>query len=183
MLLTSAAIALVMATETPPHTVTRAYQDFEVREYPALLVAEVEVEGPQTEAGSRAFGMLAGFIFGGNTARQDIAMTSPVTQESAGADRWTVRFIMPGQYTLDTLPRPGDGRVRLRQLPARKVAVIRYSGTWTQENYDQHLQALRAAVAREGLSTTGVPTWARYDPPFMPWFLRRNEIHLPLSAG
>ncbi len=89
--------------------------------------------------------------------------------------------MMPGGYTLDTLPVPNDPRVTLRVLPARQFAVIRYSGTWSHDNYDRHLARLRKGLADAGVVTTGEPVWARYDPPFKPWFLRTNEIMLEVG--
>lgn len=196
-----AALALLgspaMAIETPPHRVVQQAKDLEVREYASYVVAETEVEGEQTEVGNEAFRRLAGYIFGKNrgerrlemtspvvqapTEGTKIAMTAPVTQAPTGtADRraWLVQFMMPAQYTLDTLPEPRDTRVTLRALPARRVAVHRYSGTWSKENYEEHLATLKAAMQREGLVAKGEPVWARYDPPYTPWFLRTNEIQI-----
>lgn len=181
-----------MAIETPKHQVLKRYADFELREYPSYVVAQTEVEGDQTEVGSEAFSRLAGYIFGGNQGAmkiamtapvtqvpaqgQKIAMTAPVTQVSTGPRRWRVQFMMPSEYSLQTLPEPKDPRVHLRVLEPRRFAAIRYSGTWSQKNYDDHLDKLRGAMRREGLIAKGEPVWARYDPPFMPWFLRSNEI-------
>jgi len=179
-----------MAIEQPKHEVVKTYDDFEVREYPAYVVAETEVTGEQTEAGNEAFSRLAGYIFGNNGGAKKIAMTAPVTQApgakiamtapvtqtSTGAKTWRVQFMMPAEYRLETLPEPKDARVQLKTVPARRVAALRYSGTWSQKNYDEHLAELSAAMKREGLEATGEPTWARYDPPFKPWFLRTNEI-------
>ncbi|HEY0880892.1 MAG TPA: heme-binding protein, partial [Archangium sp.] len=107
-----------------------------------------------------------------------IAMTAPVTQTPAGPQRWRVQFTMPSAYRLETLPEPKDPRVQLRVVPEKRVAALRYSGTWSQKNYDEHLATLRAAMKRERLEPAGEPTWARYDPPFKPWFLRTNEIQI-----
>ena len=109
-----------------------------------------------------------------------IAMTAPVTQ-AAAADGYVIQFSMPAGWTLETLPKPLDPRVTLRALPARTVAVIRYSGTWSQANYEEHVQALQAAASTAGLHWHGEPVWARYDAPWKPWFLRRNEIMLELD--
>jgi hypothetical protein len=89
--------------------------------------------------------------------------------------------MMPSEYRLETLPEPKDARVHLREVPARRVAAMKYSGTWSQQNYDEHLAALRAAMKREGLEPAGEPTWARYDPPYKPWFMRKNEILIEVS--
>lgn len=181
-----------MATETPKHEVLKRYADFELRAYASYVVAETEVEGDQGEVGDQAFSRLAGYIFGGNQGAkkiamtapvsqvrqegQKIAMTAPVAQVSTGPRSWRVQFMMPSEFTLQTLPRPNGPRVHLRALEPRRFAAIRYSGTWWQKNYDEHLETLRSAMRREGLTAKGEPVWARCDPPFTPWFLRTNEI-------
>jgi len=188
-----------MAIESPKHEVLKRYADFEVRQYPPSIVAETEVEGDFNSVGSEAFSRLAGYIFGNNRGARKIAMTAPVTQapvdgtkiamtapvtqESTGPRSWRVQFMMPSEYTLQSLPEPKDARVHLRALPPRRFAAIRYSGTWSQKNYQEHLEQLRSAMQREGLVALGEPIWARYDPPFKPWFMRTNEILLEVSAS
>jgi DNA gyrase inhibitor GyrI len=85
---------------------------------------------------------------------------------------------MPVEFTLDTLPEPLDSSVKLKELPGGRFAVIRYSGSWSESNYADHLAQLRQAVKAEGISTRGEPTYSRYNAPFVPWFMRRNEIWL-----
>jgi hypothetical protein len=104
-------------------------------------------------------------------ASEEIAMTAPVAQEKVG-DRYRITFLMPSQYTLETLPEPTDTRIGLRAEPMRSVAAIRYTGFWSRSRYDDHERRLREWIQRRGRE----PVWARYDPPFMPWFLRRNEV-------
>jgi hypothetical protein len=106
-----------------------------------------------------------------------MAMTAPVTQSATRAGT-RVQFVLPAGVTLATAPEPLDPRVRLREEPAATWAVIRYSGSWSQARYDEHVQALRAALAAAGVATEGEPVWARYNGPMTPWFLRRNEIWL-----
>jgi hypothetical protein len=189
--------ATAMAIETPKFQVLKHYDDFETREYPGYLVAETEVEGEQTEVGNEAFSRLGGYIFGKNKGEKKIAMTAPVAQQAeegakiemtapvaqsrTGPRSFKVQFMMPAGFTLETLPEPKDPRVHLKALPPRRFAVIHYSGTWSQKNYDDHLAQLRQAMKREGLSPQGPPVWARYDPPFKPWFLRTNEILVPVE--
>lgn len=182
------------AIEEPRYTVVPTHDGFEVREYAPYLVAEVTVPGPANEAGNQGFRILAGYISGKNQGERKIAMTAPVTQapapqkiemtapvtQTAGDGGYVVQFVMPGTFTLDTLPLPNDPRVRLREVPAARYAVIRYSGTWSDANYQEHLAKLRRAVQDAGLVTTGEPVYARYNGPMTPWFLRRNEIWLPL---
>ena len=151
---------------------------------------------PRSEAGNEGFRRLAGYIFGKNRGERRItmtapvaqspgtriAMTSPVTEAEGAAGGFVVQFTMPGSFTLATLPEPLDPRVMLREEPARRVAVWTYSGTWSEERYEAQLTRFRAALAREGLAVTGEPTWARYDPPWTPWFLRTNEIWLVMAG-
>jgi len=186
-----------MANEMPKYSIVQRLDDVEVRDYPGFIVAETTVGGDRGSAGKEAFGRLGGYIFGNNRGKAKIAMTAPVMQAAkgetiamtapvtqSGSDAgWVVQFMMPSAYTLATLPEPTDARVTLRQLPARRFVALRYSGTWSEANYNEHLQALRAAVAREHLQVTGDPVWARYDPPFKPWFLRTNEILLAVPAS
>ncbi len=182
-----------MAIEEPAYTVVTRYADFEVRRYEPSVVAEVVVNAGLEEAGNQAFGTLDGYIFGKNKGAGKIAMTAPVVQtpvkiamtapvvQTPEGGGMSVQFIMPRPWTLETLPEPLDSRVKLRELPQRTVAAITYSGVWTEARYREHLDKLTAALAREKLSWTGEPLWARYNPPLLPWFLRRNEIWLELK--
>lgn len=186
-----------MAIEEPPHEVVRRHADFEVRDYAPRVVAETEVAAlPRAEAGNEGFRRLAGYIFGKNRGERRIAMTAPVAQspgtriamtapvaqEEAEPGSFRMQFTMPASFTLAALPEPLDPRVTLREEPARRVAVWRYSGTWSEARYEAQLGRFRAALARDGLSPVGEPIWARYDPPWTPWFLRTNEIWLELAS-
>jgi hypothetical protein len=109
-----------------------------------------------------------------------LAMTAPVTQ-SLGEGGYVVQFVLPAGVTLATAPEPLDARVHLREVPGRQVAVLRYSGFWTESNYNQHLEQLQQALRAANIQWAGEPVYARYNAPFTPWFLRRNEIWLPLG--
>jgi hypothetical protein len=140
-------------------------------------VAEVELKATAEDAGSQAFPILAGYIFGKHKGERKFAMTAPVTQAAApGGMR--VQFVLPKGVTLESAPQPLDARVQLRLEPAMAWAAIRYSGTWSRSNYDEHLALLRTTLDKAGVSTQGEPVLARYNAPFTPWFLRRNEIWL-----
>jgi hypothetical protein len=184
----------VMAVEEASYVVIKKDKAFEVREYPPHILAETLVDGQFDQAGSQAFQKLFRYISGDNVSNTKVAMTAPVSQQSAGEkiemtapvgqqrvqDKWAVSFMMPKSYTLSTLPQPKDASVTLRQIPAQQMAVIRYSGTWSEKNYLSHKSELEAWIHKMGLTTTGDAVWARYNPPFMPWFLRRNEILIPV---
>jgi len=189
-----------MATEEPAYEVVERHPEFELRRYDPMLVAATEVDGGLERAGSAAFGILADYIFGNNRARTKIEMTAPVNQQPASeriemtapvgqqpltdgaeADRYVVTFVMPARFTRDTLPLPQDPRVQIQEVPGRLMAVRRYSGRWTEANYQANEKALLRAVQGAGLTPIGPPVYARYDPPFKPWFMRRNEVQVEIS--
>jgi hypothetical protein len=116
------------------------------------------------------------------SAGTQLAMTAPVTQTPV-AEGYRVQFVLPSGVSLQAAPLPLDARVQLREEPAQHWATIRYSGTWSQANQAEHTQRLRAAVAAAGLATEGEPLLARYNGPWTPWFMRRNEIWLRLAAA
>jgi hypothetical protein len=194
-----AASPTAMALEKPSYRVVERREAFEIREYATYLVAETVVGGSREEAGNAGFRILAGYIFGKNRGEKKIAMTAPVTQSEPAKismtapvaqvgqeGRWSIQFMMPSAYALETLPEPLDPAVSFRVVPARRVAAHTYSGTWSARRYEEHLAMLRAALDQAGLTAVGDPIWARYDPPFMPWFLRTNEILVelaPVRAG
>lgn len=187
----------VMAIEEPSFEVIKKTESYEVRSYPKILVAETMVEGDFGDAGNLAFRVLADYIFGNNQSQTKIAMTAPVTQEAPsekiamtapvtlegkGPRQFQVQFVIPSTYTLETLPKPKDSRVTLRELPPRKVAVYRYSGSWGEEKYQRKLSEFRTMLSQDGLSVQGEPIFSRFDSPFRLWFLRRNEIWLPIGG-
>jgi SOUL heme-binding protein len=190
--------ALSMAIEEPAFELTGKLGDIEIRRMAPYTVAEVRVPGPAGEAGNQAFPILAGYIFGKNKGEKKFAMTAPVIQtaappmkmamtapvtQSATADGFVVQFVLPNGVTPATAPDPLDERVRLREVPETTLGVVVYSGTWSQANYDEHLQKLKTALTSAGLAWTGEPVFSRYNGPWTPWFMRRNEIWLNLQPG
>ena len=177
-----------VAFETPDYRVVDTGGEIEIRQYPSYIVAETVVDGTLENAGNTAFPILARYITGANRPNQKIAMTAPVNQEkreiamtvpvtqSASREKFAVQFIMPSEYELDELPVPLDARIEIREVPARRVAAVRYTGRYTEKNYEKHLAALREELEARGYEPVGEPVWARYDPPFRPWFMRRIEI-------
>ncbi len=182
------------AIEEPDYEVLRKLGNVELRQYAPYVVAEVVLDTTADEAGNQAFPILAAYIFGKNKAEMKMAMTAPVTQSAASvrmnmtapvtqaavAGGMRVQFVLPRGVTLATAPEPLDARVQLRTVPASQWAAIRYSGTWSQSNYQEHLALLKAALDAADVATQGEPVLARYNAPFTPWFLRRNEIWLAL---
>lgn len=196
-MLIAGAIAIVvlggegMAYESPTYRVVDRFGAIEIREYEPYLVAETTVDGGLEGAGNRGFRILAKYIFGDNQGKRKIAMTTPVSQEIAegtkismtapvtqekAGDKYRIQFMMPAEYSRQELPEPNDPRIAIREIPVRRLAAVRYSGTWSKRNYHEHLNQLLATLSAEGYEPVGEPIWARYNPPFMPWFLRRNEI-------
>jgi hypothetical protein len=179
-------------TEQQPYDVLEQHDDFELRRYPDHVVAEVELDGSFEDAGNRAFRSLFRYITGANQAQRSVAMTAPVVQEAAPSQKvamtapvvqaegagggYVVAFVLPASMTLETAPVPTEPAVRVRAVPERLAAAVRYSGRWSQGSFERHLAELLDAVAAAGLVPTGAPRFARFDPPFKPWFLRRNEV-------
>lgn len=183
------------ATEEPSYTVLRTLPEFEIRQYAAYTVAEVLVPAPASDAGNRAFPILAGYIFGKNKGERKLAMTSPVTQtpapmklemtapvtQSVTTGGMLVQFVLPKGITTENAPEPLDPRVMLREVPRKQVAVIRYSGFWSESNYGKHLARLQEGLRAANIAWKGEPVLSRYDSPMTPWFMRRNEIWLHLD--
>lgn len=196
LLVLSAAVlpAQSRAIEEPEYEVLKTIGKVELRRYAPYVVAEVVLESTADEAGNKAFPILAGYIFGKNKGEKRFAMTAPVTQaaapmrmemtapvtQSLGADGYRVQFVLPKAVSLEAAPEPLDPRVKLREVPAATRAVLRYSGTWSQANYEEHLGLLRQTLQAQGLATQGEPVLARYNAPLTPWFMRRNEVWLDL---
>ncbi|MEI6563965.1 MAG: heme-binding protein [bacterium] len=188
---------VAMGIEEAAYVVEKQDGVFEVRQYAPQVVAEISVDGTMEEAGNKAFRPLFNYISGANRAQGKIAMTAPVGQQAEGqklamtapvgqeavSNQWVVTFTMPTQFTLATLPAPTDGKVRLRAIPTRRMAAVCYSGTWSQKRYERNLARLRDWMKTSGLIAAGEPVWARYNPPFTPWFLRRNEILVPTEPA
>ncbi|OYU77425.1 MAG: heme-binding protein [Alphaproteobacteria bacterium PA3] len=196
-----------MSTEEPKFTLAAKDGAFELRDYAQTIIAEVTVTGDQQEAGRKGFRLLAGYIFGGNRSRakiamtvpvsktlsgatvqespisgQKIAMTAPVTQ-TAGSGEWKVRFTMPRAYALADLPVPIDPAVTLKAQPAARQAVLRFSGLAGEARVADATTRLLGILRARGLVPLGPASVARYNPPWTPWFLRRNEVMVPVAGG
>ncbi len=179
--------APAMATEEPKFTAHITEGAFELRQYAPFLVAETAVAGDMDAASSQGFRAIADFIFGNNQApgqsgSAKIAMTAPVTVEPRAADTpmrdaqdWRVQFVMPSQYTLQTIPKPKNPTVTLREVPAKWYAVVRYPGINTQSKVEDKTRELLAWVKTKNWQMAGSPQLSRYDPPWTLPMWRRNE--------
>ncbi|CAN5371765.1 heme-binding protein [soil metagenome] len=183
-------------TEKQPYLVVRTEPGFEVRRYPAHVVAETTVSADFEDAGNRAFRYLFGYISGDNIASRSIDMTSPVVQaasqrvamtapvvQTSSDDKYTVAFVLPASLDEASAPIPSRPEVSLRTVPARLAAAVQFTGRWSKSAYDKHRSQLLTAVADAGLSAIGEPWFARFDPPFTPWFLRHNEVVVEIAEN
>ncbi len=188
---------MVGKVEEPAFTATQVAENIEIRTYSPLIVAETLTTGERKEAISKGFRVIADYIFGNNTTKQEIKMTAPVLQQAASEtivpsekipmtapvlqqqttpNTWAVRFVMPSHYTLATLPTPNNKAVEIKEIPAQKFAVIQFSGRMTAENLGEHQALLEAAITKNGLKKQGEPQFAFYNPPWTLPFFRRNEV-------
>jgi len=187
-----------MAIEEPRYEVEQRDGDFELRRYAPHLIAETRVDAAFDDAGNEAFRRLFRYISGDNRGERKIAMTAPVVQQDANGSKiamtapvrqegdaasgFRVAFVVPAEFTRDTVPEPTDPRVKIREVPEQRMAVVRYSGRWTEANYRKHEVALNEWLVARGLRAVGPAVYARYNAPFVPWPMRRNEVMVPVAA-
>ena len=181
-------------TEEQKYTVEQKFPGYEMRRYEACVFADVTVNGDFESAGSAGFRPLIGYISGNNKPNSKIAMTAPVVQEPISKIAMTspvlqqstgqeniISFVMPAGMTLDVLPIPSSSKVSLREVPEQLMAASRFSGRWTHAIYVKHVAELEASISEAGFKLNGSPRFARFDPPWTPWFMRRNEIQIPIA--
>ena len=188
-----------MGYQEPGYSVVHRAGDVEYRQYQPYLVAETLVQGAADfdSAGNEGFRRLFKYISGGNTTQAKIAMTAPVSQaaqsekiamtvpvqQAVAGDGWRIAFMLPLQYTLVTAPMPNDQRIRVIEMPGRLMAVLRYSGRWTESNYAAHRDELLRSLTGAGIRPLSEPTLARYNAPFSLPFLRRNEVLIEVDRA
>jgi hypothetical protein len=180
--------------EQAHYSVVKSDGAIEIRDYPPMIVAETEVPGERKEAIRQGFRIIADYIFGNNVGNNKVAMTAPVMQETnqkiamtapvmqqGGSDSWKVRFIMPSQYTLDSLPKPNNPAVKLVEISGKRFAVIRFSGLANADALKQREDELKTFIDQSHLVAAGQPTYAFFNPPWTLPFLRRNEVMVELK--
>jgi hypothetical protein len=184
---------ILAATEEPKYSVLLKEDAFELRQYAPQLVAETAVNGDMDSASSQGFRAIADFIFGNNKApgqntSAKIAMTAPVTVQPRANDNslreardWRIQFVMPSEYTMATLPKPNNQAVQLREVPAQRFAVLRYSGLNTASKVEDKTQELLTWVKTKNWQMVGSPQLSRYDPPWTLPMWRRNEIRVEVT--
>ena len=190
---------IAMASEEPKFTLLEKDQAFELRAYAPKIIAEVVVDGDMREASSKGFRLIADFIFGNNTAQtgksekismtvpvsiepraEKISMTAPVGFQQAN-EGWKLYFVMPSQYDVETLPKPNNPLVSIKQMPSQKFAVIRFSGLVDEEKMAKKVVELTHWIESKKLKMIGAPELARYNPPWTLPFLRRNEVMIAVD--
>jgi hypothetical protein len=199
-------IGNAMAIEEPKYQVVIKDGDFELRRYEAMIIAEVVVTGSLSEASNRGFRQVADYIFGNNedplkkqaekiemtapvTVEPDlsskIAMTAPVTVETQGGDQqstWKLSFVMPSKFSLETLPKPKNKNIVIREIKSHDLAVVRFSGFVDEEKMQAQTKRLEAWLKQQSLNAQGTVQLSRYNPPWTLPFFRRNEIWLRVES-
>jgi len=185
---------IVSNVEQAKYEVVKSHSNIEVRDYAPMIVAEVEVSGQRKEAINQGFRMIADYIFGNNKSNAKVAMTAPVVQEQsekiamtapvsqqADGDNWKVHFVMPSEYTMETLPKPNNPLVKLKEVGRKRIVAIRFSGIAGEDNLNKKTEELKKFINDRGLKIQSVPTYAFFNPPWTLPFLRRNEVMIEIA--
>jgi effector-binding domain-containing protein len=189
-----------LAIEEPKYTVIKSSDDIQLRAYQPKIIAEVQIDGDIKQASNKGFRLIADYIFGNNTTpngdagkismtapvtmenqqqSEKISMTAPVTMEKQSkqnSNQWLMHFVMPSEYNLETLPKPNNPRVKIRQIADKNYAVIKFSGFTGEKKVEEKTKLLLSWMQENGLQPKGQPELARYNPPITPPFFRRNEV-------
>ena len=185
----------IRSADEPNYQVLNDYGYIQIRQYPALVVAQTEVTADYKNSSSEGFQRLAGYIFGNNKKQQKIAMTAPVIQEQEAETMamtapviqqksgtvWLMAFVLPAEYSVSTAPVPLDPAVIIKEIPGKKIAVIRYSGSLSEQAIEEKSEHLKNWLSQQGYQAISEPRSAAYDPPWTLPFLRRNEIHIDIE--
>ena len=176
LLLTGFSIGPIMSkVEIPKFRLLSTHDNIEIREYNAMLIAEVEIVGEREEAIGQGFKILADFIFGNNIDNNKIKMTAPVIQQPSDKG-WKVSFVMPSSYSIDTLPKPINNKIEIKQIPENKMVVITFNGKNEEKNISKHEAKLMDFITKNNLKCDKTPIYAFYNPPWTLPILRKNEI-------
>lgn len=194
-----------MAYEEPKYQVLVKSDEFEIRQYAPMLIAEVTVDGDMDQASNKGFRLIADYIFGNNqvagkSENEKISMTAPVTIEPVSkkiemttpvtispsgddfkAGQWRVNFVMPSQYNLNNIPKPNNSQVTLKQIPEKYFVINSYSGFNTQSRVQDKSNQTIAWINQQGLKAISAPQLSRYDPPWTLPMFRRNEIMVEIN--
>ena len=198
LLWTIGSYLVIRNLEEPAYTVLEQKDGYEIRAYAPYITAQTEVTGKYSQALNQGFRLVANYIFGNNLAKENIAMTVPVLESTPESEKIAmtvpvlntakdaetriISFVLPSKYTLDTLPAPNDPRVILNEVPARTVAVLRFSWYATQSRAQQKTTLLQTHLERDGIAASGAVETAQYNPPFSMPLIHRNEIIIPITT-
>jgi hypothetical protein len=173
-----------MAIEEPAYTVVTRHDGIEYRQYQSYLVAETVVAdtSDRNDAASAGFRRLFKYITGDNSSSKSISMTAPVRQIPVNGG-WKVGFVVPSEFTRETTPAPSSATVAIADVPAQLVAVLRYSGRWTDKNLQEHRDELMQKLSALGIKPVGEVVSAAYNAPFTPPFMRRNEVMVAVDRA
>jgi len=166
----------IFMVETTKYDVIRKLIKAEIRRYPSIIIAKVDGQGDE------GFNSLFAFITGHNTQKARVEMTAPVISERIEmtapvlSDNDSLAFVMPDGYELETTPEPLDKHIKVIKIPERYVAVLRFSGRWTKSIFKTKSKELLDELAKMNVKPRGNFFLMRYNPPFTPWFMRRNEV-------
>ena len=186
----------IRLSDEPDYQVLNDYGHIQIRQYPALVIAQIEINADYKNSSSQGFQRLAGYIFGNNKKQQKIAMTAPVIQEQEAETMtmtapviqqqsgsvWLMAFVLPPGYLVSTAPVPLDPSVIIKEIPGKKVAVIRYSGSLSEQGIEENSEKLKNWLNKQGYKAISISRSAAYDPPWALPFLRRNEIHIDIES-
>jgi hypothetical protein len=188
--------SMTSRAEEARYTIIRTTPAYELRRYAPRMEARVTIPGTYQAAIGDGFRILAGYIFGGNKARtsvamtapvvarksESIAMTAPVIAQKEGSGSYTIAFVMPANYTRETLPEPNDSRIEIVEIPEEQIAVHRFSWYASQARVESLQQKLLAALAQDGIAPIGSPGYAGYNPPWAPPWMLRNEVWVKIAS-
>ena len=171
---------IMSKVEEPEYVVEASDSNIEIRNYSSMILAEVEVKGRREDAIREGFRIIADYIFGHNASSKEISMTAPVQQQQVN-NNWRVSFVMPSEYSRNSLPKPFKENLFIRELSPTRYVVIKFSGFSTKDNLERHETALSVFVKNNSLKVVGTPKYAFYNPPWTLPFMRRNELMLQLA--
>ena len=200
IILASIASAVVLTgpimskVEKPKYIVNFTEVDIESRSYDSMIVAEVLIKNSREESISQGFRVLADYIFGNNVSAEKIPMTSPVIEQKSEKipmtapvkqqikdNIWSIQFIMPAQYSMDSLPKPNNNTVKIKLIPPAEYVVIKFNGKNENKNIQIHEDKLKEFIEKKDLEVKGKPIYAFYNPPWTIPILRRNEIMIEIK--
>ena len=195
LFLAGCSVVGIRSASEPKYQILVDSDKIEIRQYPPMVVAQTVVNTDYKDSSSQGFNRLAGYIFGNNKNKQKMSMTAPVFQEQEFAIMdmmvpvmqqktqkvWLMAFVLPQNYTVSSAPTPLDSAVLIKEIPSKKVAVIKYSGSLSEQGIEEKSEELKHWLFKKGYKPISTSRSAAYDPPWTLTFLRRNEVHIDIE--